>query len=167
MDNKVEAYKESTLCLRQSKRLKRKKDKLIHLSNENIRPQPETQNQSFPQRNHNTVSKEKHTAEIINRLNLMKIKKAEEVADRLFKSKEAQATDMIKIAQKKELEANSKLQEARAKEASVHLYEIEVDEKKVMLNDLAYRISELQDVLDEYKHQIRGQKELVWYYKKK
>lgn len=44
MDNKVEAYKESTLCLRQSKRLKRKKDKLIHLSNENIRPQPETQN---------------------------------------------------------------------------------------------------------------------------
>jgi succinylglutamate desuccinylase len=74
---------------------------------------------------------------------------------------------MIKIAQKKELEANSKLQEARAKEASVHLYEIEVDEKKVMLNDLEYRISELQDVLDEYKHQIRGQKELVWYYKKK
>jgi hypothetical protein len=94
---------------------------LIHPNKENIRPQPETQNQSFPQRNHNTVSKEKRAAEIINRLSLMKRKKGEEVADRLLKTKEAQATEMIKIAQRKELEANSKLQEAQAKEASVHL----------------------------------------------
>jgi len=36
-----------------------------------------------------------------------------------------------------------------------------------MLNDLENRISESQDVLDEYKQQIRGQKELVRYYKKK
>jgi hypothetical protein len=36
-----------------------------------------------------------------------------------------------------------------------------------MLNDLENRISESQDVLDEYKQQIRGQKELVRYYKNK
>jgi hypothetical protein len=73
----------------------------------NITPQPDKPNQSIPMPQHITVSNSKCMVEIMNRLNVIKRLKDEEVADRSLKS-----------AHVNEVEASKKLQETVAKEAS-------------------------------------------------
>lgn len=149
LEKKIEKVQESlpvAPILQQSSRLRIKNDK-------NAPPLPATPRQSISIPQHNTDSKSKRATEIMNRLDAMKHLKEQDATDRVMKSKVAKAVETIHIAQRKEV--------------SHHELNNNIQQKTKVLMDLDQKNSDSHAVLEEYKQQVRGQKELVRYYDKK